>query len=180
VRRALADELTALDGMQTADVEGVTLTLASLARVVDDLPLRTLVGRAGTDEPVAAEGSGLDRAWSAVRNAMGSLVRHSKPGDAAIPLMTPDAEVFLRTNLKLQLQTARLALLRGERAAFTQSLDDAARWLREYFDPAETPVRSALETITEIRDAAAPGEKPDISESLRLLRQYRTLAETAQ
>jgi uncharacterized protein HemX len=180
VRRALADELTALDGMQTADVVGVTLTLASLARVVDDLPLRTLIGRAGTDEPVAAEGSGLDRAWSAVRNAMGSLVKHSKPGDTAIPLMTPDAEVFLRTNLKLQLQTARLALLRGEQAAFTQSLDDAARWLREYFDPAKTPVRSALETITEIRDAAAPGEKPDISESLRLLRQYRTLTETAQ
>jgi uroporphyrin-3 C-methyltransferase len=115
-----------------------------------------------------------------VKNAMGSLVKHSKPGDTAIPLMTPDAGVFLRMNLKLQLQTARLALLRGEQAAFTQSLDDAARWLREYFDPARTPVRSALETITEIRDAAAPGVKPDISDSLRLLRQYRTLTGTEQ
>lgn len=111
---------------------------------------------------------------------MGGVVKHSKPGDTAIPLMTPDAQVFLRTNLQLQLQTARLALLRGEPAAFTQSLDDATRWLRQYFDPASTPVRSALETILEIRDAAAPSAKVDISGSLRLLRRYRTLTETAQ
>ena len=40
VRIALADEVATLEGMQTTDVEGVTLKLASIARVVETLPLR--------------------------------------------------------------------------------------------------------------------------------------------
>ena len=39
VRRALSDELAAHDVMETPDIEGATLTLASLARVVEALPL---------------------------------------------------------------------------------------------------------------------------------------------
>jgi uncharacterized protein HemX len=41
VRRAISDELAALEVMEKPDVEGATLTLASLARVVDSLPLAT-------------------------------------------------------------------------------------------------------------------------------------------
>ena len=96
-----------------------------------------------------------------------------------MPLIAPDQVYFLRTNLALQLQSARLALLRGEKAVFEQSLDDAAAWLRQYFDSNSTQVASALETIGEIRDGLFAVAPPDISESLRLLRQFRTLAETA-
>ena len=39
VRRAISDELAALDIMEKPDVAGATLTLASLARVVESLPL---------------------------------------------------------------------------------------------------------------------------------------------
>ena len=41
VRRAVADELAALEGLDKPDIEGVTLTLASLARVIESLPIRT-------------------------------------------------------------------------------------------------------------------------------------------
>ena len=41
VRRAIADEAAALEIMEQPDVAGLSLTLASLARVVESLPLRT-------------------------------------------------------------------------------------------------------------------------------------------
>jgi uroporphyrin-3 C-methyltransferase len=181
VRRAIADELAALDGMGNPDIEGITLTLASLARVVASLPLREI----GSDaEDVAAEVdpdlSGVDRAWASVKNAVTGMVRVSRPGDSVTPLMTPDAIYFLRTNLTLQLQAARLALLRGEQAVFEQSLDDAAGWLEDYFDTGTTQVASALETIGEIRGSMVVVQKPDISESLRRLRQFQALNEQAQ
>ena len=114
VRRALADELAALEVMDKPDIEGVTLTLASLARVVDSLPLR----QAATSEPdgdtgVESDLSGFDRAWASVKGAVSGLVRVTGPDQTSAPLMTPDAVYFLRTNLSLQLQAARLALLRG-------------------------------------------------------------------
>ena len=181
VRGTIADEIAALDGLADVDVEGITLTLASLARVVDGLPLRPAADDAGAAGAAPDEDAGgLDRAWASVKGVAGSLVRHSRPGADALPLMTPEDEYFLRTNLTLQLQAARLALLQGEQSVFRQSLDDAGDWLGTYFDPASAQVASAAETIAEIRATAVSGAKPDISESLRLLRQFRTLTEPAQ
>ena len=77
-------------------------------------------------------------------------------------------------------QAARLALLRGEPEIFRQSLDDADTWMDTYFDTGSQPVRSARQTMAEIRNEYATVVPPDISRSLRLLRQYKTLAESAQ
>lgn len=181
VRRALSDELAALEIMEKPDIEGVTLTLASLARVVNSLPLQRVI-RPQTDDDSAAdtELSGVARAWASVRGAVSGLVKVTGPEATAVPLMTPEAIYFLRTNLTLQLQAARLALLRGEQAAFQQSLDDAASWLALYFDTGSAQVAAALQTIEEIRSGVFAVTPPDISNSLRLLRQFKTIAEPAQ
>jgi len=181
VRRALSDELAALEGMDKPDIEGVTLTLASLARVVDSLPLQQVaVSSSDDDAEVDADLSGVDRAWASVKGAVSGLVKVTGPDQTAVPLLPPEAVYFLRTNLALQLQTARLALLRGEQAVFQQSLDDAARWIGLYFDAESTQVVSALQTIAEIRGGLFAVTSPDISESLRLLRQFKSISESAQ
>ena len=92
------------------------------------------------------------------------------------PLIAPGAAYFLRTNLALQLQAARLALLRNEQAVFQQSLDDASAWLEEFYDPESSRVTGALATIAEIRDGLFDVDAPDISQSLRQLRQYSRLS----
>lgn len=181
VRRALSDELAALEIMDKPDIEGTTLTLASLARVIDTLPLRD-AGTVSAD-PAAAldeELDGIDRAWASVRRAASGLVRVTPPEETAAPLLTPEAEYFLRTNLTLQLQVARLALLRGEQTVFEQSLDDAEDWLRRYFDTESTQVLGTLATIAEIRGAVFTATPPDISGSLRLLRQFNSITEPEQ
>jgi uncharacterized protein HemX len=180
VRRALSDELAALELMEKPDIEGVTLTLASLARVVDALPLKKTARSTSDDPEIDADLSGFDRAWASVKGAVSGLVRVSGPDESAMPLLTPDAIYFLRTNLTLQLQAARLALLRGEQAVFQQSLDDAAAWLELYFDADSAQVGGALQTIAEIRAGVFDVAAPDISESLRLLRQFKTIGESAQ
>jgi uncharacterized protein HemX len=182
VRTAVSDELAALDVMDKPDIEGATLTLSSLAQVVESLPLRghEQASDESSDDIDTEELSGLDRAVASMKDAMSGLIRITPPDQATMPLVTPDAEYFLRTNLALQIQVARLALLRGETAVFEQSLSDASSWLRRYFDTESTQVAAALQTINEIRGGQFAIAAPDISNSLRLLRQFRTLAETAQ
>ena len=180
VRRAISDELAALEVMEKPDLEGATLTLASLARVVESLPL---LSRAAGDNAAAEdddEQSGVDRAWGSVKDAMSGLVKVTPPDEAKLALVTPDSEHLLRNNIALQLQSARLALLRGEQAIFEQSLDDTSALLKAYFDTQSAQVESTLLTISEIRADVFTVAMPDISESLRLLRQYRTLSETLE
>jgi uroporphyrin-3 C-methyltransferase len=180
VRRALSDELTALDALVKPDIEGATLTLASLARVVESLPLASaVVADDGADE-IDPELSGASRAWASVKGAMSGLVKVTPPDRAKLVQLTPDGEFFLRSNLALQLQAARLALLRGEQAIFEQTLDDTSALLADYFDTSSASVVGAQETLAEIRGHVFTTAVPDISRSLRLLRQFRTVNETAQ
>lgn len=181
VRRAISDELTSLDVMEKPDIAGATMTLASLAQVVDSLPLASDArtrdeAASGADE----DQSGLNRAWSSMKQAMSGLVRVTPPDQAKLALISPDAEVFLRNNLALQLQTARLALLRGEQAVFEQTLDDTSALLTQYFDSDSAQVASAQETLAEIRSNVFTSSAPDISGSLQLLRQFRVLRESSQ
>ncbi len=181
VRRAIANELAALEIMEQPDIEGVSLTIASLARVIDSLPLKGIDGdetRAQSDED--SQATGVRRAWESVKGAMSSLVRVTPPDQAELPLVAPDTIYFLRTNLALQLQAARLALLKGQQAVFEQSLDNASAWLQQYFDTESAQVNSALETIAEVRANEYSVTPPDISRSLRLLRQFRTLSESTE
>jgi uroporphyrin-3 C-methyltransferase len=180
VRRAISDELATLDVMEKPDIEGASLTLASLSRVVESLPLAATAEADEAADELDPELSGASRAWASVKNAMSGLVTVTPPEQAKLVQISPDAEFFLRNNIALQLQTARLALLRGEQSIFQQTLDDTSALLEAYFDENSPQVAGALETIDEVRVHVFTSEVPDISESLRLLRQYRTLNESAR
>ena len=180
VRRALSDEIRALEIIEAPDIEGATLTLASLSRVVDSLPIRQQILVEPPDAAAADEElTGTERAVASLKSALSGVVSVRRTDEAARPLIAPDAVYFLRANLSLQLQAARLALLRGEQALFQQSLDDASAWLREYYDTESQPVRSTLQTIGEIRESSFARSMPDISESLRLIRDYIAFIEAA-
>ena len=180
VRRALANELRALEVMDKPDTAGVALTLASLAGVVDSLPLRAAPGApAARDDTPDAELTGTSRALASLQSAIGSAVSVRRVDEAVRPFIAPEAQYFLRANLALQLQAARLAMLRNEAQVFEHSLDDAANWLTEYYDTDSTPVQSALQTIADMRGHALSVATPDIAESLRLLRQFNALADAA-
>jgi uroporphyrin-3 C-methyltransferase len=181
IRQALSDELRALEIMEKPDIAGISLTLASLADVVDSLPLRqeaVTAGDASIDD-VDPTLTGMDRAWASVRNALDGVVKVRDANEVERPFVAPEAQYFLRTNLSLQLQAARLALLRGEDEVFRQSLGDADAWLAEFYAVDSSGVRSARETIAEVRDSVFQVAMPDISGSLRLLRQFNALSEAA-
>ena len=153
VRQALSDEKRALESMERTDTAGITLTLASLAATVDSLPLKqesVATGEAASTS-LDPELTGMDRAMASLRNAVDGIVSVRRDDEAIEPLIAPEAQYFVRANLALQLQAARLALLRGEETVFRQSLDDVNEWLGEYYDVDSTAVQSARVTVSGIR-----------------------------
>jgi len=182
VRQALSDELRSLELLEKPDTAGITLTLASLANVVDSLPLQQQAPpETVSNEPIIdPQLTGMDRALASVRNTFDRVVTVRDAGDASLALSAPEARYFLRANLALQLQAARIALLRGEETIFRQSLDDAYQWLNAYYDVESTGVQSARRTIDDIRESVLRVAMPDISGSLRLLRQFKALTDSSR
>ncbi|MEM7610682.1 MAG: uroporphyrinogen-III C-methyltransferase [Pseudomonadota bacterium] len=182
VRRELATELATLNAINKTDIEGVTLTLGSLASMVGGLPLANeiRVPKAGDDARSLDDLTGWERAKATVNQAASTLFRIRRSDTRVEAMLSPEAEYFLRLNLELQLQAARLSLLLGETASYQQSLQDAEKWLRTYFDNDDPAVGAALEMLIGVADANLVSERPDISGSLNLLRQQRNVGQIAE
>lgn len=177
VRQAIADEITALKAVAEPDVTGMALTLASLAEAVDSLPLQN-TQPARTAGPAVSSSKedyqSLD--WSAIPSAVwrdlrGLVVvrRVDKPIE---PLLPPSEEWYLRQNLKLKLEQARLSLLRHETTLYHQLLDETSQWLKAYFNTESAAVKGMLESLQQLKQADLQPSLPDVSESLRVLRKH--------
>lgn len=176
VRRKVADERRDLESLRDIDLEGAVLTLGSLADAIQTLPLKNDIKVPVADEQIpTTEQSGMARALASLKSAMSDVISVRRSDEPVTPLLPPDAAYFLRNNLALQMQTARLAMLRGEQTIFEESLADALAWINEYYDTESRAVQSATETISELRDMRLTVSKPDISGSLTALRQYMSL-----
>lgn len=177
VREEIARELAALDAVNLPDLPGLSMKLAALAGQVAAWPLagrETIppAGPAGSSEASRepAPGGGwraaLARLWTALRE----LVRVRRTDRPVTPMLAPREEFFLRTNLQLQLDAARLALLREEPTLYRESLKRAAAWLERHFDARDPGVQAARRTIDALARIDPAPRLPDLSGSLRLLR----------
>lgn len=183
VRQAIADQLRALDTVEQPDVTGISVKLGSLVRSVDELPLRGGFKRpepGQATDPAEREPVDLTTAdgwrdlagqlWADIRG----LVTFRRDGAAGQqPLLPPEQQYYLRQNLRLQLEQAQLALLRGEPTVYKQSLEQARAWAQEYFVEDSAAVASLLEDVQALAEQPVRAELPDISEPVRVLREVR-------
>jgi len=172
-RAKLADEIVALRALERPDVEGIALTLGSLAARVELLPI---VGVAKEGAPAAAQEtqSAWQRAVAKVVEALKSMVSVQKSSDGAPVLLAPQERYFLYRNLEIELESARLAVLQGDAANYKQSLESAQRWLETRFDKEDAGVQSAISAIAELHDVTLVTSWPDISGSLAELQRAAT------
>ena len=87
-----------------------------------------------------------------------------------MPLLAPAQAFFLRENLKLRLQTARMALLTRDQATFRSDLKAAREWLTRYFDARDKAVTSAAAAMGGLQTSDVSIELPDLSATLNALR----------
>ena len=173
VRRQLALEMTALDSVPKIDVDGIVLKLSALADQIDKLPLKGDLDRPDWAEPGAMVGEtttagSLGNFGKTILDDLGKLVRVRKIDETRPPRLDSAQRFLAFENLRLQLVTAQLSMLRQRPDLFRDSLDKASSWLGDYFEssPALDEFAAALETL-KARQLIV--ELPDISGSRNAL-----------
>lgn len=180
VREQISRELTALRAVSTPDLAGIALTLDTLAQDAAGFPLKDAQARAfapdSDNAPDAAEDDWTrlpQLIWDALRRLV--VVRRN---DAPIgPMLAPEQQFFLYENLRLQLSIARLAALSGDTTSYRASLKTAAAWLTGHFAADAPRNQAAAAELERLAALELRPELPDISASLRLLRQQLRLAD---
>jgi len=166
VRRQLADDMLALKSAPQPDVEGLALRLVSLSTRVDTLPLAgQRQDYRGADVP--AEGlSGWARLRARISDFFASIFTVRRETGSSAPLLSPEESFFLRRNLELELQAARIAVLNHDASAFRASLSAARRWAEEYFRKEDPAVTAFVSALGELESRDIDRQIPDVSGSL--------------
>jgi len=185
VRRALSQELAALDQLDSTDLSGTALALGSLVRTVAALPLKgdgdrpdwttakdkdESAGDAVSSSSVGTEEPGFfGTLMGRVSDDLGSLVRVRRVDEAQLPKLDNSERFLAYENLRLHLLVAQLALLRSDQPLYQESLAKARSWVSSYFEPTSATQRFDAQ-LSEMMQVEVAKDIPDISVSLTLLR----------
>ncbi|MDE1461424.1 uroporphyrinogen-III C-methyltransferase [Spartinivicinus poritis] len=180
VREALANDLAAVRAVEQTDVEGTYLQISALVSQVMELPLMPVSDyQKNQSEPPKAEqtdtgfsdkvSAKLKQTWSNFSDHLRINISRDKPVQV---LLTPKEELFLRQNLRMMFEQAQLALLQQNQLIYSNSLEKAANWLKEYFIYESAKVAAINKQLKQLAAIKLNPTLPDISGSLKATKQY--------
>jgi len=177
VRKAIADEHTALLAVPRVDRPALALALSSLIDNAASLPLRTRppLPAAASSTAVAPVPGGAGfwaRGWVSVKQVLAALFVVRRTDQPVQPLLPADQQALVVDLLDLKLESARLALLRDQTAAFRSAISSAQKLLDENYRVEDTAVIAARHQLEAMKPLELEPPLPDITRSLDLLRAY--------
>ncbi len=185
-RRKLADDAVALRTTDLPDLTSTALALSAMIDRVERLPLPSDTGPASAkaapaegstpaEEGAAAAGeekSGWQQALDDAMKELKSLVVIKRKDANEPPLLPPTERAFLRQNLRLKLEAAKIALLRRDTRLFRDSVNTASQWIKTYFDAQAPATLSTLEALNRYAGMELNPPLPDVSGSLQVLNEW--------
>jgi len=176
VREKLAREVTQLRSIKVLDLAGHTSKLSGLVSQVEKLKLPMsgpVVSAKSQQEAEKSKEFTVDTVlrdgWEGFKSLM-VIRQNNRPLTA---MLGPEQRFFLYQNLRLQLEAARLALLRKDQELYDSSLERAAAWIAEFFDQKHAVTKAMQAGIDGLKGLQVQPALPDISGSLRMLLEQR-------
>ncbi len=175
LRALIAEEVMDLEALADIDTAGIAIKLQTAAKHVQTLRVKKgpeVEFDESQNMPSATESDAgwkqaLDDIWQQMRSLV--VIRHDQTGETAV--LVPEQRYFLYQNLRLQLESARLALLNADNDNYQHSLQTAINWLQQYFTGDQRD--ALLNTLKKLQDAQINISIPNISGSLNWLEEYQ-------
>jgi len=174
--RAVARDLERVKAASVPDTAGLLARIDQLLRQVGELPMANDVGHARlravpsqtAPEPPPAQ-SWWGRRWQELQGDADGLLRVSRIERPEASMLTPEQAFFVRENLKLRLQGARLGLLARQYDAARADLAAAQATLGDWFDPASRRTQAAAALLQQIQGLTRAADLPRVQDTLTAL-----------
>ena len=173
-REAIGRAVDQLLDVDRIDPVAINRGLDRVADQLGSLPLAAGIQRfetpdttagARSDAPDGGWQARLDRAGDRLMAGLNELVTVSRDRQVE-PLPEPESRFLLQQNLRLQIESARLAALRGEPATYDNALQRIDDWVGAYFDSSAESVTAVRDRLADLMDQPVEVERPAIGETL--------------
>lgn len=188
LRTAIAADRLAIASIDQLDVDGLFLRLAAINAKIESLPLLrsrlepssviTPVEPPASDEAMPVMASLQQLAWQTWQELKTLVVVHSST-EPVKPLLPPEQHYYLRSNLRLLINQAQLALIDSRQPSYQYSLSQAVQWLNEYFAADDASISAIVVELEQLMKHDISRALPGVEQSLIALKkthQQRQLA----
>lgn len=175
VRVAIAKDVAALQAYKDIDVPGTYAALNALGDQIESLPLSQTEFDVADGETVAEgeEPAEMPKMLSAINETMAGYLVIRKHDVAELKaLLSPDQRVNLRDSMRLTLEQAQTALLRGDQRVYDQSLSKVRAWVHQYFIADNFKVQLAIKKVESLIKVRVEYDLPDIAGAQQALKRY--------
>jgi uroporphyrin-3 C-methyltransferase len=163
VRQAIAAARQSLAAIDVPDDLAISGELTALQEALPTLPFRNAAPAAVTDE-AQAEGW-----WDKLKSTFASLVTVRRSTEAENQRISLEDQDYIRQRIWLQVEVARLALMRRDEEMFRGALAEAQANLLDWFDDSSPAVQSMLSSLGALQGRTVRVTWPDISAPWTLL-----------
>jgi len=168
VKKALSQDLEALQALPYLDTIGLSAKLDSLTVGIETLPLAIDVQRQAVPPITIAKNTPF---WTQllqdVSQSLGEMVRIRRIDKPDAVLLSPEQAFQLRENIKLRLLDARVSLLQHSAAPYNADISAVQSYVTRYFDPKAAATQQWLARLAELKTAPLNNALPDLSNSLK-------------
>jgi len=179
VREQIAKELDLLRGVAVPDIVGMYARIDSLESQVDKLALilpysgKALTPSTETHDHADGDTESHDLLDMAADKLEGIVtIRHT---DQPIKeIISPEEAQFIREQLRVKLEMAKIALVQHNEALYHSGLDDAKQWVGQHFTKNDDS-RNLIAEADKLAAIKIRSHYPDISQSLKMLRDITKL-----
>jgi uroporphyrin-3 C-methyltransferase len=181
IRRALANDIVAMQAVAAVDVTGIYLQLSALNDQVDKLvlpvsrPEATPAEAEDADKRMSWWRRGLRQSWEALSKVI--VVRYNQGGER--PFIPPDQQAFLTQNLHAMFEQALSATVHRQTTIYRTSLGQAQTWIKKYYLADSSVTQAMLTNLNQLQNQTLRPALPELTASLQAFHDYFAATETA-
>lgn len=183
IKKAISADLSALKSRPYLDVSGTVLKLDALEKGVPALPLlvdSTLQETATQEVATPNAADFWTRTWDKTVGVLKGMVEIRKLDTNDAMLLAPEQIYFVRSNLRLRLMDARLALLQHNGEVYKNNLDTVETTVKQYFDMQSPSTQKWLDELVALKNLDIHMVSDDaLKASQSAVRQYQNNNKTA-
>ena len=181
VREQLVADINQLEAVNRVDISGLAIYLGDIIDRSAELPLKKpepLQTQSGAEpgngtNGESAQSTDLESVFKQIWEELRSLVVIRKGAEHRYEFLLPEQSYFLQQNLRLELENARMSVLKRDTDNLRTSITLVTDWLTAYYDVSDAPVANILDTLDKMAELELDPPVPDISSSLETLRAFR-------
>ncbi|PAR46522.1 uroporphyrinogen-III C-methyltransferase [Vibrio metoecus] len=146
LRKAMANDITALKNIPLVDRDGLVLRLISLQQQVDSLPLANAILPEAQPQETQAVSENINDWQTNLKSSLKAFADNfitfrSRDGNV-IPLLSPTQHFYLKENLQAKLETAIKGVYTEQQTLYVTSLTTAEQWSNSFFNAGDKAVQA--------------------------------------